>query len=180
MNQSLSTQHHDLLFGVRKSVRYHEKREGFFTNVQNIASFVSILSSSAAALIITNFIATGWPALGKVLIPLAGALFSSISLAWRAPSRAAEHKSLKQRFISLERKLIACRRNPAEEDIENLTRERLLIEMEEPPVLEVLEAICYNEITHSMGLSRQSMVTVGRWQRAFSSLFDVRAEKLST
>lgn len=168
---------HDLLFDVRRSVRYHDKREAFFLSIGNAAHYISFLSGFAAALIIAGVLWSGWDTWMKALVPLVGAMFSGITLVFRVGARASLHKILKQRFISLERKLIACRENQAKV-LKRLQRERLKIESEEPPILRVLDTACYNELVHAMDLDKSYIRELTWFQRMCMNFTDVQTKRL--
>ena len=57
-----------------------------------------------------------------------------------------------------------------------MTDRRLDIERQEPPVLRVLDTLCYNELVRAMGYGEQ--VRVGFWQRLFANFFDLADHRL--
>ena len=171
--------HHGLLFGVRRSVRYHDKRESFFLILGNTAHYISFLSGFAAALIIAGVLWSQWDPWIKALVPLVGAMFSGVTLVFRAGARASLHKTLKQRFIALERKLIDCQEDQTKR-LNRLHRERLAIEAEEPPILRVLDTSCHNELIHSMDLDKEDIHELTWIQRFFMNFMDVQTKRLYT
>ena len=179
MSEDLHERYHNLLFDVRRSVRYHDKREGFFLAVRNTTDFVVFILGSAAALIITQTIFSDWPIWGKAIVPLTAAVCTGITLVLQVGAKALAHNSLKRRFIALEQKLIACHRNPTAERMDELQMERLSIETDEPPIKRVLDTICHNELIHAMGSDhRDPMLEVSVLQRLFSPFFDFRPKTL--
>lgn len=168
-----------LLFDVRRSVRYHDKREGVFLNVRNTVDFTVFLLGSTAALLFTETFGSGVPIKIKVLVPLVAVIGTGITLVLQVGAKAILHNSLKRRFIALERKLIACGQSAKKKELKRLQMERLAIESDEPPTLRVLDTICHNELIYSMGSEhRNRMVEVSVLQRLFSPFFDYRPKTL--
>lgn len=64
MDSKIREKLHELLFGVRRSVRYHVKRQQFFDRLNGLTSFFNVVFGSAAvvALIKTNIEYIGVPA----------------------------------------------------------------------------------------------------------------------
>ena len=179
MTSDLHKDFHNLLFDVRRSVRYHDKREGFFLAVRNTTDFVVFILGSAAALIITQTIFSGWPIWSKAIVPLVAAVCTGITLVLQVGSKAIAHNSLKRRFIALEQKLIAFQRSPKAEQMDEIQMERLSIEKDEPPIKRVLDTICHNELIHAMGSKhRDRIVPISLLQRLFSPFFDFRPKTL--
>lgn len=56
------TEWHNLLFGVRKSIRYHVRRRRFFENWNTVTMAVALIFSSAAVASILGGLAmaSGW------------------------------------------------------------------------------------------------------------------------
>jgi hypothetical protein len=162
-----------LLFGIRRSIRYHNRRRAHFDRINNLSSFVSVLFSSAA---IASLLASG----GRAFLLVAAALVSLVSavnLVVGASRRAREHSDFAKRFVILERDLAGVS-NPTDEDIRRWTQRRLDIEADEPPVLKVLDSICHNEQVRSMGYDAQQYVPITRLQRALAQFKDVSDYKI--
>lgn len=168
-----------LLFGVRKSVRYHDKREGFFLTVRNAVDLTVFLLGSTAALLFTETFGSSVPLKVKVFVPLVAVLGTGITLVLQVGAKAILHNSLKRRFIALEQELIACEGRATAKRVKKLQMERLAIESDEPPVLEVLNRICHNETVRAMDLDRKNIRPVSPPQRLFSRFFDYRVGALT-
>ncbi|EPF2288271.1 MULTISPECIES: hypothetical protein [Klebsiella/Raoultella group] len=65
---------------------------------------------------------------------------------------------------------------PAEENIAEITDKRLTIGMDEPPVLRVLDALCYNEKRRAMNYPNSEMVNIGWFQRKMASFINVHSD----
>ncbi len=65
---------------------------------------------------------------------------------------------------------------PAEENIAEITDKRLTIGMDEPPVLRVLDALCYNEKRRAMNYPNSEMVNIGWFQRKMAPFINVHSD----
>jgi len=158
-----------LQFGVRRSVRYHQRRRKFFQTLDAlIAAIFTLLGlaliygalSQSTAMVLT----------AAVLVTLAAilhAVFAPAYCTW-------QHADFARRFIRLECRLLA---QPDEVLLHQITAERLMIELDEPPVLRVLDSLCHNEQLRTEGRN-ECHLHVGFWQRLFAQLFDLRAQSI--
>ena len=149
----------DLLFGVRRSVRYHAKREMFFDRLNLWLDVLTLTAGGATAILVAGDNEVGFAA--AVTTSALAAL--SVVL---APDRAARlHNDLARQFIDLERAVVAKETAPTIDDIHDLTGRRLLIEANEPPVIRVLAVVMHNELAKAMGVEKKHMVKVSAVQR---------------
>lgn len=159
---------HELLFAVRRSRRYHMRREQFFfrfhfffcllTAVSGSAAFATILADFAVGLWLTGFTA----------------VVGAADLAGQPFSRALTHRKLTQRFTRLER---AMRVPESEIDVgllRKLEGRRLKIEVQEPPVLQVLNLICHNEEVLAGDYEHEYFHPLRWHQRLLAPLIDLR------
>ena len=65
------------------------------------------------------------------------------------------------------------------EELNEFTARRLEIEMEEPPLLRVLNIICHNEEIIAQGSSAEPL-PVKWWQRGMAAFLDLNAHRLLT
>jgi len=135
---------HALLFGIRKSVRYHERRAAFFLSLDRINGIVS-LSAGAGAV---SSALSARPDLAAVAGGIV-AVSNIINVVVGSSRMAALHRELRGRFIDLERRV--QRAPKTEEALQECTDERLRIEQEEPPIVGALEMLCYNEEARAEG-----------------------------
>ena len=145
MTSDLDDKTYELLFAVRRSVRYHERRRRFYEiwNTITVASAVIGGSSAFAALMADS---TTVSTVFSALVALVGALDLAVGTA----RRADRHGDLARQFIALEQEF-AHGRNLEDDEYETLTRRRLAIEASEPPVLRLLDAMCHYEVLRSLG-----------------------------
>ena len=145
MTSDLDDKTYELLFAVRRSVRYHERRRRFYEiwNTITVAGAV-IGGSSAVAAVFADWtiLSTAFPAVVAVM--------AAFDLAVGTARRADRHGDLARQFIALEQDF-AHGRDLEDDEYEALTRRRLAIEASEPPVLRLLDAMCHFEVLRSLG-----------------------------
>lgn len=162
-----------LLFDVRRSIRYHQRRRNFFETLDKTINFFSVIFGSAT---VYGVFQNGHPnviAFTSVTV----SVFSGLSLVFGLSDRAHLHLNLARDFIRLQQKL-AKNPSPTQEDIASFKVERLSIEADEPATLRVLDSICYNEQVISDGHDDSETVTINWCQRVVADFFDLQAYKL--
>lgn len=166
---SVENEYHDLLFGVRRSIRYHNRRRSFYDRFNLSANAVSLIMGSA----------TVYGTLAEkahevaIIAAMFVTIFSAINLVVGSSRQARLHHDLCKRFITLEKNITSC----ADKNDKNLTEfvtERLDIEAEEPPVLHVLNSICHNELARAMGYGSEHFAKIAFYQRWFAPIMDIR------
>ena len=168
----------DLLFAVRRSVRYHDIRKQHFERINNLVMFVALLlGTGTLATFIEGLDATLWVQLS---LPLAATILLGISLVCRVSSKASIHNDLKRRFITLEQSIAEKPNNWDDTDIAAWIKERLTIESDELPIKRILDVICHNDVMRSMGYeeTHPDWWKVGIFQRLFAQYFDLRRAAL--
>ena len=149
MADSLDDRTYDLLFGIRRSVRYHMRRRRFYEVWNTITVATAVVGGSSA---VAAFFAQ-LPAGGQwTPIILSGivAIIGAIDLAVGTGRRADLHGDLARQFISLEQRF-AHGRNLEDVEHEEIVKARLQIEASEPPVMRLLDALCHFELLRSLG-----------------------------
>lgn len=164
----------ELLFGVRRSIRYHNRRRMFFDRLHKANNSIGVIFGSAAIFTALNQIYPSLTILSAVLITLS----STIDLIISTSQMARLHEDLSRHFIRLERDMIVVQHTSAEE-LKRFTAERLDIEAEEPPVLHILNTICHNELMRAMGYGKEEMAKIAPLQRLFSPFFDFKEHQVS-
>lgn len=144
---ALLDRHYEILFDIRRSVRYHDHRRRFYLNLRSAINFFTIIAGSAA--VASAFAASGIQALQWVSGAFV-AVLAAIDLVVGTVDKATLHTDLYRRFIRLEKRML----NPGSLTSEALTSiesEQLDIEMDEPPVYHALNRSCHNELLRSEG-----------------------------
>ena len=135
-----------VLFGARKSIRYHQRRRAFFEGMHAIAVALQVIAgSSAVAAVVTKATALA------ASLAAAAAVLAALDLAFGVTRRATKHASLAQQFAQLEREIV-----PHEHDksvdattVASFRQSRLEVEEHEPPKLRVIDILCHNELVTS-------------------------------
>ncbi len=170
---------HDLLFDIRRSVRYHDRREGFFSRIRNAADLFAFVGMSAAVAEIATGVGSGWPLLLQLAGPLLAAVLVGVALVYQVSAKSTLHNRLKREFIALEQSMLRHGDSVPPEVLADLTHRRLEIEADEPPILRVLDTICYNDVVWAMGLDpKNQMRPVTPIQRMLAAFIDVQRDRL--
>ena len=161
-----------LLWGVRRSVRYHDRRQGFFERWHVLVMLMALLGGSTTIAAFGSNLLESWPPLLKFLPAALITVFSAADLAIGFAAKAALYGELKRRFIRLERELLPLGHDPdpPEDEINRLWQERLAIEADEPPVLFALNTICHNELLRAEGRDEKGLRQIPlltRWLAPF-------------
>lgn len=127
----------ELLFAVRRSIRYHDRRQRFFSQCHRLVSAIWIVSGAA----IFGEIFGNHKLL--VILPTIAAV-ADIVIGFA--QQMSEHKVLKQKFMQLETQIIS---NPDDSNHADFYSKRVAIESGEPPKLHALDLLCHNEVVHA-------------------------------
>ncbi len=169
-----------LLFDVRRSVRYHARRRSHFETGHKLILFIATVLSSVTAAIFAGIFGENWePWLKWFPAALVSAL-TAFSLVFGLIGRAWQHADLTRQFIDLEREMEARKKEPQEDLVKEITDRRLQIEATEPPVLRVMDAICYNELLCAMGYEDKKddvYIEITRLQRLCAPVFDLGGDR---
>lgn len=168
MEDKIQSDFYRLLFGVRRSIRYHHRRRLFFDRLHQVSTFLSAITGTAT---VASLLAQRSSL--ALFFGVCVALFSVIDLVVGASQAARLHHDLARKFIELEKAMSMCK-DPTKDDLINFTNQRLDIEAEEPPVLKVLDAICHNELIRALGHDEKYYVEIKWYQRLFAQIFDIR------
>lgn len=157
-----SNSHSDLLFGIRRSVRYHSRRQGFFEALNNTISFALVVLGSGAV----YSVAQDHDRL-TVAVGLSVAALSSGRLIFKLGERAARHSRFVSDFTRLEKRLAF---DESKEAVRRVTEGRLELEAAEPPVKRALDVLCHNELVQAMGIKEGNQYEVPWKLRLLSHL----------
>lgn len=165
---------YSLLFSVKRSIRYHDHRQAFFTSFGNWTSFITVIlgTASVAVLLIEFSESRVW----LLVLPFFVSLLNGIVLVFRISTKSRDHWDLRNAFIELEKKVVLL----AEDDTETLLelhQERLNIESREPAILDILNIRCHNEVCRVLGRDEEELYSISWLQRRFSPFFDYKLEE---
>lgn len=159
------------LFGVRKSVRYHQRRQAFHEWWNTVIIALAFASSASAM--------AEWSAEWRQL--LIGATSFLLMLNWVVglTRRANAHAKLGQRFASLEQDMVPFEKNRDLEaqDEERFRRRRLEIEADEPAKMRVMDVLCHNELCEA-AYPEHTVYSVAAWRRWLGHFIDIDDSKI--
>lgn len=164
MNLStLDHQQYGLLFDVRRSIRYHDRRRAFFERMHRLTSALTIILAGG---VIFELAGTGSPAPWLQWVGALAAILAALDMVVGYSARANLHAGLRVRFVDLEIAILAG-------DLDALTwqahrQARLVIERDEPPIYRALDLLCHNELCQAEGSEPNAIV--GRFQSATSQI----------
>lgn len=170
---------HDLLWGVRRSVRYHMARKRFFLNWHHITSTLVVIftSSAATVLLTTAFDISGSGAVVVAALAAVAAIAAALDMTLNVTQRAWTHGDLAKQWINLERDIVKS--NPRDEAaLKAFQDQRLAIEMDEPPVLEVLDIQIHNALCKAQGYAQSQHYKIGFFQGLLSQFVDIRPSSI--
>lgn len=162
-----------LLFGVRRSVRYHSRRRQFFDRYRLWTSALSIIFGSATIYLALSSLDPRYTVAAAAVVTV----LSGVDLVIGSARMARLHEDLYRQFINLEQKIISVSESEfTEQDLKHLSSERLTIEANEPPIKRVLDATCHNELLRALGYDpvkdADQYAEIKWYQRAFAQFFD--------
>lgn len=159
-----------MLFGVQRSVRYHDRREALYARVSRLSTWLSAVTSTAAVGAMVRKDST-W---GMVLAGVSAAL-SGASLVLGAGDMARKHLDLRRRFVALEGDLTTRASDSTDAALAEWAARRLKIEEDEPPILVTLNRLCHNEQVRAQGWGYVFKIgKCARWTAWFRSGADDR------
>lgn len=165
--KDLSDEQYALLFDVRRSIRYHDRRRAFFERLHRVTSVLTILMAGS---VLYDLGKAGETAGWLVALSAVAALLAAFDMVVGYSAWAARHQELKGRFAALEIDMLAGGLDAAAWQQHRLAR--LAIERDEPPVYRALDLLCHNELLVAEGVTRQDEFSrLGRWQRWTSQLW---------
>ena len=165
----------DLLFGVRRSVRYHRRRERF---LDVAGAWFRVLTAGAGAATALALLAE-FSAWQVSTAAVATAVFSVLDIVFMPERTARLHNELARDFIALEQDMLRIPPDPPQDDVTALVARRLAIEMREPPHLRALNLMCHNELVKAMGAPADNYVDIPWYQRGLmAQLADINIDFL--
>ena len=170
------------LFGVRKSIRYHQRRRAFFEAVHTTAVALQVIAgSSAVTAAMAVAVANGAEPRDGVWaagFAAAAAVLAALDLAFGVSRRATVHVSLAQQFAQLEREMVPHEHDETvgAETAAGFRQRRLEIEESEPPKLRVIDLLCHNELVTST-YRHDKIYPIPWWKRCVGHVLDLEVEE---
>lgn len=145
----LSDDKYGLLFDVRRSVRYHDRRRAFYELLHWITGLLTILMAGSVLFDLAKPGNTAWWLIGLSVV---AALMAAMDMVVGYNKRANLHGNLRERFALLEIAMIDG--DTLDATWQQYQRTRLQIEKDEPAVYKIVDLLCHNELLVSEGVTR--------------------------
>lgn len=177
--EELRNENYRTLFRIRCSIRYHSRFSYFYENWNTITtalitSFMLIsVSASCSAISKPTGLGLGITAL---LAGAIGGIIGTTTLAFGVAQKRRTHDDLKRRFIQIE--TLFNKEILDENELAKVKYEIFRIEESEPPILSLLNTLCFFEISLAEGTTKK--IESIKWWRFLFMYFLQQTEYAST
>lgn len=160
----VGTKFYQVQFRVHVSMRYHQARRSWWTNLNRLSTAAAALAGSAALIAVFGEayrVQWAWVSAGSGAI---AALNSALGFS----DRAREHGDLYRAFSIVAAKMAAA---DAADDATGRAFEAEVLQLEasEPPSIHTLNVICHNQECEARGLPQESRCKIYFVNRIFKS-----------
>ena len=160
----------DLEYQLDLSVRYHDKRRGFFERINRVITILTALTSLGAV----GILLTKASPQMQAWLTAAVAFFALTELVVQTGHRAHAHMDLRCRYIDMQRTIISA----ANPNLKELIGQKLLIDADEPAKLRILALIVHNEVVRKRNSGDKHLVKLSFFQRLVAPWFDLFPSKV--
>jgi len=165
----LETEHRNLLFGIRRSVRYHSRRRQFYEAWNTLTSAVSVLFGSTAIAATFGMVSEEHRILVTAVAAALVTLVSTLDLVVGTVRKAQLHADLGRRFSELE---CVAAEDSTYERLSECRKGRVMIEADEPPQLRVVSVLTHNELCRAIG-RHDHVYDMPFWRRLVGQLINI-------
>ena len=148
-----------MLFGVRRSILYHEERASFFENLHRATGILTILLSGNVFFDISR---PGPTPAWMLFVAAIAALLAVTDYTTGFAKSGALHRTLKDKFIDLESDMLGS----ADLDLIQIQQRRMKIEKDEPGVFRALDVACHNELLAPEGQGKDARFPLAWYMHA--------------
>lgn len=139
-----------LLFDIRRSIRYHDRRRTFFEQLHRLTSLLTILMAGS---VLFDLGKEGQTATWLTTISTIAAVIAAVDMVIGFSKRSNQHSDLREKFATLEIEMVTG--SDDELTWQDYVKRRLLIEKDEPAIYRVLDGLCRNELLIAEGYTRK-------------------------
>lgn len=164
------------LFGVRRSVRYHQRRRSYFESWHGCIATLQVISGSSALAVL---VAEGALNTLGIFLTAVPPLLAAIDLVFGTTRRATLHAALGRQFSQLEADMVlheADRDSVPQETLADFKARRLVIEADEPSKLRVVDLLSHNDLVRGT-YTHGWIYKVGLIRSALGHVLDVNVDK---
>lgn len=155
------------LFSVRRSIRYHSKREAYYSRSHYVATVVNFVAGTGAVIAALQNLQS--PATVITLSALVSAV-SAVDIISNNARKSWLHSDLRKQFINLEAQQLKLDVT-SNETMPALMSKRLKIEADEPPVHRALDIICHNELITALGIDEKEKGSLPLYKKLTANWF---------
>jgi hypothetical protein len=163
---------HGLSFGVKRSKRYHHRREKFYDQFSKVIKLGTLVSGSGTIIALLGKLHTGIP----LVLSSIATILSFLEFVIDPTAKLYLHKNLYGKFCELEEDLERSQNEIYAERLSKLREKRIDIEKSEPPKLRVLDTLCHNELIRAEGYGKEHLVEIKWHQKCLAQFCDVGAD----
>lgn len=168
-DQELMDEQYQRLFNVRRSIRYHSRRRMFFDRWHTITSATGVIFGSATFFALLSQADLIYAQCAALVVTI----MATLDLVVGTSQSARLHEDLGRKFIALERQIVMTR--PVTQDaLDSFSAAQLEIEAKEPPILRVLNCLCFNEQARAEGQPPGEFLQIAWYQRWFANFCDIQ------
>ncbi|MDB6122093.1 MAG: hypothetical protein JWQ71_1086 [Pedosphaera sp.] len=168
------TRKHELLFGIRRSIRYHARRRRFFDRLKRGMTFLTVMCGMGTFAMLLAHVPPAWP----IATAMTLTVLAVFDLLVNTAEGVRLHADLGRRFTEIEMDLVLTEDNLTDQQVREFANQRLRVVLEEPPTMRVLDCICHNEVVRVMGHNKAYEVKLSKWQRFFANFLDVSPDEI--
>lgn len=159
------------MFGIRVNARYHQRRRMFFDRWNSVTSALVLISGSGAIInLVTKLFNSD---VAVIVFGGTVTLISLVDLVVGTARMARIHEILFRQYVDLEMDLA---RVTSKEQLVELDINFLRICADEPPPLNTLFQLCYNDISNALG-REERIVDINFLQRVLSNFLSFESPK---
>lgn len=162
--KSFDDEFEDLLWRIERSIRYHERRQGFFEQSDRVISALSLLLSSGAFIALMKEIPATIAGVALVLL----SILAYMHMVMQCANTAAKHSALKHRFVHLIPKIQGLETGDRN-GLRLITKEVLEIESDEPTPFRVVDLLSHNELLLAKGLNQDDFFVIPWHKRVLAN-----------
>lgn len=159
------TKFYGVQFRVHVSMRYHQARRSWWTNLNRLSSAAGALAGSAALVaVFAKAHAEVW-----AYVSAGSGAIAALNAALGFSERAREHADLYRGFSAIAARMASA---PAADDAAARTFESEVLQLEamEGPTINTLNVICHNQECEARGLTQEHRCKVYLINRVFKSI----------
>ena len=149
-----------LLFDVRRSVRYHRRRQQF---LDRVADWIRVTTAIAGSGTVAVFLAEQREA--ALAAAVLTAVLSASDVVFTPGRLARRHHEFAQQFLTLEQDMLLMGNKRPPSRLPAFQARRLKIESDEPPHYRVLNAMCHDEVVTALGYPDEMRTNITSFQR---------------